>query len=176
MPQSAVVLKCLNVYGGPTREEVEMFCSKCGAANLDEYKFCASCGNPLQTVGAVTEHKHSGVGIASFIMGIAAIVLTVLLIIVAGAMNASTSDGLDDNAVVVVGGCGVALMALGIVALSLGIVGLFQKDRRKMFPILGTVLSSVMLFGIGRSANHGILLRGGSGVRCRGAPFMTIWG
>lgn len=153
-----------------------MFCSKCGAANLDEYKFCASCGNPLQTVGAVTEHKHSGVGIASFIMGIAAIVLTVLLIIVAGAMNASTSDGLDDNAVVVVGGCGVALMALGIVALSLGIVGLFQKDRRKMFPILGTVLSSVMLFGIGRSANHGILLRGGSGVRCRGAPLVTIWG
>jgi hypothetical protein len=176
MPQSAVVLKCLNVYGGPTREEVEMFCSKCGAANLDEYKFCASCGNPLQTVGAVTEHKHSGVGIASFIMGIAAIVLTVLLIIVAGAMNASTSDGLDDNAVVVVGGCGVALMALGIVALSLGIVGLFQKDRRKMFPILGTVLSSVMLFGIGRSANHGILLRNGSGVRCRGAPLVTIWG
>jgi len=60
-------------------------------------------------------------------------------------MDASTTDGLDDNAVVVVGGCGVALMALGIVALSLGIVGLFQKDRKKMFPILGTVLSSVML-------------------------------
>jgi len=34
-------------------------------------------------------------------MGIAAIVLTVLLIIVAGAMDASTTDGLDDNAVVV---------------------------------------------------------------------------
>ncbi len=36
-------------------------------------------------------------------------------------------------------------MALSIVALSLGIVGLFQKDRNMMFPILGTVLSSVML-------------------------------
>ncbi len=78
-------------------------------------------------------------------MGIAAIVLTVLLIIVAGAMDASTTDGFDDNAVVVVGGCGVALMALSIVALSLGIVGLSQKDRKKMFQIVGTVLSSVML-------------------------------
>jgi len=113
--------------------------------NLDEHKFCASCGNPLQTVVAVTEQKHSGVGIASSIMGIAAIVLTVLLIIVAGAMDASTTDGFDDNAVVVVGGCGVALMALSIVALSLGIVGLSQKDRKKMFQIVGTVLSSVML-------------------------------
>ena len=147
MPQSAVVLKCLKVYAGPTREEAEVFCPKCGAANLDEHKFCASCGNPLQTVGAVTEQKHSGVGIASSIMGIAAIVLTVLPIIVAGAMDASTTDGLDDNAVVVVGGCGVALMAPGIVALSLGIVGLSQKDRQKMFPIPGTVLSSVMLLG-----------------------------
>ncbi len=34
MPQSAVVLKCPNVYGGPTREEAQMFCPKCGAATL----------------------------------------------------------------------------------------------------------------------------------------------
>jgi hypothetical protein len=35
-----------------------------------------------------------------------------------------------------------------LVALGLGIGGLFQKDRKKIFPILGTIFSTLAIIGI----------------------------
>ena len=93
--------------------------------------------------------KHSGFGIASFIISIIAGILTFLDIAVAGMIEVSTPGGMDEKSV------SAALIALflfafffiAFVALALGIAGLFQKDRRKIFASLGTAFSAATLLG-----------------------------
>ncbi|MFM1770045.1 MAG: hypothetical protein RJA22_2574 [Verrucomicrobiota bacterium] len=46
---------------------------------------------------------------------------------------------------------GLGIIAFGgtsLIALALGIAGLVQRDRKKIFPILGTVISALMLLGV----------------------------
>ena len=81
--------------------------------------------------------KHSGLGIASFISTIVSGSLLFLVIM----MSISASDRTDpveDSGIglVMVAFCLVLLLALG-----LGIGGLLQKQRKKIFAILGTLFS-----------------------------------
>jgi len=90
------------------------------------------------------EQKHSGIGIASFITSIVVGILIFFVIVVSGVMAVSMpSEGLF----VVVGLFVIALLIADIVALGLGIGGLCQKDRKKIFAILGTVFSSITVVG-----------------------------
>lgn len=95
------------------------------------------------------EQKHSGLGIASFITSIVSGLILFLLIVIAGVMEASTPGGIDENSAgaVIVGFCLFAFMGAALLALGLGIGGLFQKERKKIFAILGTVFSAVSLVG-----------------------------
>jgi len=95
------------------------------------------------------EQRHSGLGIASFITAIASAVLMFLLIVVAGALEASTPGGMDEEsaAAMLVGLFLILFMLTSVVALALGIAGLFQRDRKRVFPILGTVFSSFTVLG-----------------------------
>jgi len=93
------------------------------------------------------EKKHSGLGIASFITSIVSGLLIFLLIVVAGVMEASTPGGIDEESAgaVMVGLFLFAFLGAALVALGLGIAGLLQKERKKLFAILGTVFSAVSL-------------------------------
>lgn len=93
------------------------------------------------------EKKHSGLGIASFITSIVSGLLIFLLIVVAGVMEASTPGGIDEESAgaVMVGLFLFAFLGAALVALGLGIGGLLQKERKKIFAILGTVFSAVSL-------------------------------
>lgn len=93
--------------------------------------------------------KHSGLGITSFIFSIVSGILIFILIIIAGMMEASTPGGIDEKsaAAVIVGLFIIAFLFLCLVALGLGIAGLMQKDRKKLFAILGTIFSTVTLVG-----------------------------
>jgi len=93
--------------------------------------------------------KHSGLGIASFIFSIVAGILIFLLIVIAGVMEVSTPGGMDEKsaAAVIVGLLLIAFLFLCLLALGLGIAGLIQKDRKKLFAILGTIFSTVTLLG-----------------------------
>jgi len=95
------------------------------------------------------EHKHSGLGIASFITSIVAGILTFLLIVIAGVMEVSTPGGMNEESAgaVIVGLFLFAFLFACLVTLVLGIAGLIQKDRKKIFAILGTVFSAVTLVG-----------------------------
>jgi len=95
------------------------------------------------------EQRHSGLGIASFITGITSAVLMFLLIVVAGALEASTPGGMNEEsaAAVIVGLFLILFMLTSVLALGLGIAGLFQRERKKVFPILGTVFSSFTVLG-----------------------------
>ncbi len=94
--------------------------------------------------------KHSGFGIASFIIALAAGALECVLIVIAGILETMTPGGVDEDSpvamllgLVVIGG--ILINLLGII---FGIVGLFQRDRKKPFAVLGVVIGSLVLLGM----------------------------
>jgi len=95
----------------------------------------------------VQEQRHSGLGIASFVTAIIAMVLMFLLVVVAGVLTHATPGGLDPKAPLTIAiGFGILLFALtALVALVLGVVGLFQRDRQKTFAVLGVLFSAATL-------------------------------
>lgn len=115
------------------------------------------------------KRKHSGLGIASFIM---AIVSVLGLIGCFSAMAVLLGDMITDPAAINpeealpanIGGLAAASLGLfasvfiSFVGAILGIIGLFQKDRAKLFAILGTVFNAlitgffVILLAIGAAA------------------------
>src|SRR5262245_44136443 len=95
------------------------------------------------------ELKHSGFGIASFMISIVIGVLIVALIIVAGVLEASTPGGIDENSppTMMVGLGILALVMADLLAIALGITGLVQAQRRKVFAVLGTIFSGLTILG-----------------------------
>ena len=97
------------------------------------------------------EQKHSGLGIASFVISTLAGILILVVFAIAGSMKGSTTGGgIDENYVrnVMVGLSTIGLLFINVLAVGLGIGGLFQKERQKIFAILGTVLSSFTILSI----------------------------
>lgn len=102
--------------------------------------------------------KHSGPGIASFILGLSAgflLVISLVIIIVAGlpAAEELSSGTLTDEEIlgnpafiaIAVGGLLVMLSVIvAIAGFILGIVGIAHKNRKKLFGILGTIISSLV--------------------------------
>lgn len=93
--------------------------------------------------------KHSGFGIASFIIALAVGALEFILLVVAGILESTTPGGIDENSPIamllglaMIGGILVDL--LGII---FGIVGLCQRGRKKVFAILGVVIGCLVLVG-----------------------------
>jgi len=95
------------------------------------------------------ELKHSGLGIASFITSILSGILIFLLIAIAAFMESSTPGGIDEESAeaVLIGLFLFAALGIDLLALGLGVGGLIQKDRKKVFAILGTVFASVTIVG-----------------------------
>jgi hypothetical protein len=97
------------------------------------------------------EPKHSGLGIASFILSITSGIFLFLLFVVAGMMEASTRGGMseDSPAAMLIRLFMFGFMFLALIALGLGIGGLFQSNRLKIFAVLGIVFSACIFFGNG---------------------------
>ncbi|GGE39674.1 hypothetical protein GCM10007421_12030 [Halopseudomonas oceani] len=95
------------------------------------------------------ELKHSGIGIASFVLSIVSAILIFLLIIFAGVLETTTPGGMDEESAVaiVVGLLLFLFMGMSLVGFGLGIGGLVQKGRNKIFAILGTVFSGLTIVG-----------------------------
>lgn len=91
--------------------------------------------------------KHSGLGIASFILSITTALLIFILFITAGVMETSTPGGIDEESAgaVILGLLILLCLFLEVVALGLGIGALCQTARNKVFGILGTIFSAGMV-------------------------------
>ena len=98
---------------------------------------------------ADTKLKHSGLGVASFSLAMVVLVLTFIIIIIAGVMEASTPGGMDDEstAVIMVGFAIIGMLIANVVAFGLGVGGVFQKERKKLFAILGLTFSMLTFVG-----------------------------
>ena len=93
------------------------------------------------------EKKHSGFGIASFIMSIIVGISMFVVFIVAGVLEVSTPGGLKDSSekAMMIGLLAILCLLLDLVALGLGIAGIREQDKKKVFAILGTIFSSATI-------------------------------
>lgn len=96
--------------------------------------------------------RHSGLGIASFVMAVVMTCVMVVLFAFAGYLEMSTPGGVDEDSAGAIT-VGLALMAswvLILVSLALGIAGLFVGQRKRVFAILGVVIGGgILLLSIG---------------------------
>ncbi|MDJ0908549.1 MAG: hypothetical protein QNI99_05125 [Woeseiaceae bacterium] len=90
------------------------------------------------------EMPHSGVGIASFVMSLLATVGFVLLFLYVFYKQATQRYGPTENELVFVGLAVIACCVVALIALILGIVGLFQNDRRRIFAGFGVGISAII--------------------------------
>ena len=93
------------------------------------------------------QKKHSGVGIASFVIGIVSVLgvcVTFGLSFYAQSASSQTSSSMTST----VGFLGICSMVISLVGVGLGIAGVVQKVQSKVFPIIGLVLSALVLLGM----------------------------
>jgi len=96
------------------------------------------------------QFKHSGFGISSLIISSISGIAIFVIFVVAAVMEVSTPGGIEGNPMgaIIVGSSIIGMIILSLLALGLGICGLFQKERKKIFPIIGTVFSSFTVLSI----------------------------
>ncbi|MFS0857241.1 MULTISPECIES: hypothetical protein [Paenibacillus] len=99
--------------------------------------------------------KHSGPGIASFVIGLASIIGYMLTLGIA-TMAINSTIGVVTTpiqveeialhpAVVLASLAVLVCLILNLAGLILGVIGLILKNRKKVFAIIGTILSGVMI-------------------------------
>lgn len=95
------------------------------------------------------ELKHSGLGIASFVMsilvGLSIFAAMVTTAFVESAKGAEVQD--DSPEAVILGFTIIGLLFVDLLALALGVAGLVQPNRQKIFAVLGTVFSLLIVLG-----------------------------
>ena len=91
--------------------------------------------------------KHSRLGIASFIISIIGWIEAFMLLAVAGYYEATTPGGMNEASFtsMIIGMFLFLTIFILLVGTGLGIAGFFQKDQKRIFPILGTVLNSALI-------------------------------
>lgn len=96
--------------------------------------------------------KHSGPGIASFVIALVSVAGYIVGFIVAGSVLASAIEmyGPDltpdsSQAFLLLGIIMLALLALNVVGTVVGIIGLVLRNRRKVFAIIGVILNALIL-------------------------------
>ncbi len=93
--------------------------------------------------------KHSGPGIASFIMGLLFGLILFVLICLAGVLHARTPDGLKHSPQAIAIGLGIIASFMATLGgLVLGIVGVALPNRQKGRAIAGLVLNACIVVGV----------------------------
>tara|TARA_Y100001978_G_scaffold193928_1_gene200557 strand:- start:312 stop:641 length:330 start_codon:yes stop_codon:yes gene_type:complete len=100
---------------------------------------------------------QSKLGIASLLISIFTAIGLFIICLIAGVMESNTYGGIDEESTgaVILGLFIFGFGILDLVALGLGIAGIFQKTRERITAIIGTIISSatliitVSLIGIG---------------------------
>ncbi len=93
------------------------------------------------------EDSHSRMGIASLVLAILVGVLVFLIIAGAGVLKASTPGGMDEDTtlVVLIGFAVIGCLLANLVGLGLGIAGLIQLRRKKLFTLLGAIFNGLVV-------------------------------
>ncbi len=92
--------------------------------------------------------KHSVLGVASFCVSLLTAATIFAGIVIATFMEMSTPDGIDETSpvAIVVGLVIIGGIFVSILSMVLGFVSCFQRDRIKVFGILGAILGGLTAF------------------------------
>jgi hypothetical protein len=94
------------------------------------------------------EQKHSGLGIASFIMSITVCFLIFVMIVIAGILASHRVEGERMYPGQMLVGFGIIfLLIVDVIAVLLGIASVCQSDRKKLFGVLGLAISGLTVLG-----------------------------
>lgn len=111
------------------------------------------------------EDRHSRMGIASFVISIL-VALVILALVVGAPILISSSEGFDPQtfdpadpqSIDLPSSTLIALQAIGLgfilgvllsfVGLGLGVAGLIQRRRKKIFAVIGAVLNGLVVLGV----------------------------
>lgn len=106
--------------------------------------------------------KHAGVGIASFIVGLLAMLLVcggfaaIIVLTLSDPTLPEQLDGFGESAnhppevvAAAVVGCGMMVGGtIAFIGVILGMIGLFLPNRRRLWPILGVCTNGVLVLGV----------------------------
>jgi hypothetical protein len=94
---------------------------------------------------------HSGIGIASLVLAVVAGIAMLVIFGIAGVMAGDDVGGFDEEspAAMALGAFALLAGALTLVGLCLGIGALLQKDRNKLFGVIGIIANALVLVGSG---------------------------
>ncbi|MBN3040902.1 MAG: hypothetical protein JW867_07220 [Candidatus Omnitrophica bacterium] len=100
--------------------------------------------------GQETPLKHSSFGIASFIISLIVGIGDFILIVFAGYFEMNTPGGMSEDSLeaMLIGLFLIAGFGLCLVGGGLGIAGLFQKNRKKIFAVLGVIFNLIIFVGV----------------------------
>ena len=103
---------------------------------------------------------QSRLGIASLILCVCSMLFMFVLFATAGILEASTPGGLDENsaAAVILGLFIFACLGSFLVSVGLGIAGILQKQRVRIFAFIGTALSSASFIVMASAIGIGMAL------------------
>ncbi|CAM4361011.1 hypothetical protein [Paenibacillus typhae] len=97
------------------------------------------------------DYKHSGPGIASFVIALVTVVGYAISFVYAGmqasSILSSSNDVINDSsqAIMLLGLTVLILAAVNVAGAVVGIIGLTLRRRKKVFAIIGTVINAVIL-------------------------------
>ena len=113
---------------------------------MAENPYLSSNWNTATPLGQVAT-RHSGLGIASFVMALVTAVMEFALVMAAGMIEVSTPGGMDSNSpaamVIGLGICSGGL--LNLLAIALAVAAFFQSSRKKLFAVLGLAISGGLM-------------------------------
>ncbi len=93
--------------------------------------------------------KHSGLGIASFVISILMAILSIGIVALVTALTFTNPNISDESPQMVLLGLGImGSLAMMMVAIGLGIAGLCTRNRKKIYAILGLTFATVNALGI----------------------------
>lgn len=98
-----------------------------------------------------SEHwKHSGFGIASFVVALLTGLAMFLMLALAGYLEVTTPGGVDEESseAMLVGLLILFCLLAALVGAALGIAGLVQARRQKMFAVLGLIFNVLIVLGV----------------------------
>jgi hypothetical protein len=95
----------------------------------------------------IVKQKHSGFGMSSFIICCTVFVLQTLLLVFSVVKSLTDPEwfNYETPGTAIFGLCSMLAILLIFVGLGLGIAGLIEKRRKKVFAVLGVVFNSVLL-------------------------------
>jgi hypothetical protein len=116
--------------------------------NDSAYQFGATTEEIPVKIPAAQE--HSGLGIVSFAVSLATGAGAFLFVMIAGLAEASIPGGLPQDSpwMILLGLLIIGCMILNLAGIAVGIAAVLQKDRKRVFAVLGIVFNIVTLIGM----------------------------